>query len=350
MNNEMVSVIVPVYNASSTIERCVDSILQQTYSNVEIILLDDGSKDESLSIIKKLYANEPGVRIFCHNNMGVSYTRNRGLEVSCGQWVMFVDADDYLEPLAIESMMFNRNEYSADVVIGDFFYEKGNDRKSEKFFSVERLTVFEHDEIDKLLRSCLDSKLYGNSESITNVGVPWAKIYNRTCLIEYKFDESLSVMEDMLFNLHVFSRAKRILYYPTPVYHYVGNEGSLSTRKYADFESVAENIISKVNMFAKQRGVSISMNDAIQYKSFCLFYECIRRQHIVDESCKIRRLSREIKRMNERLTLDGTYHSSLKMYYTFPQTIYGILLKQKAYILLATVLIISDKINKLRGK
>lgn len=350
MNNVKVSVIVPIYNASKTIKRCVDSILKQTYKDIEIILLDDGSKDDSLSVITTLYERESSVKILHNNNKGVSYTRNIGIQISRGEWIMFVDADDYLEPIAIELLMSKAEESCSDVVIGNFFYENNFSKSSESFLLLEMPTIFESDEIKKLIWSCIDSRFFGNSNTVTNIGVPWARIYKKSSLGNNKFDETLSMMEDMLFNIHVFSEVDRILYYPVSIYHYVSSECSLSTKKYPDFELVAEDIVNKLEVFANQKGLESWMEHVIQYKSFCLFYESIRRQYMVEGKCNIFFLAKELKRMNEKTKLNGNYCKCLRKYYTFAQTIYGIMLRNNAFLLLALSLSFSNCVNTLRRK
>lgn len=100
-----ISVIVPVYNAERYLHRCVDSILSQTFSNFELLLINDGSKDSSGAICDEYAAKDPRVRVFHKENGGVSSARNLGLDNACGEWIAFVDSDDWISENYLESML-----------------------------------------------------------------------------------------------------------------------------------------------------------------------------------------------------------------------------------------------------
>lgn len=102
----MVSVIIPVYQAEKYLARCISSVKGQTYKNLEILLVDDGSKDESLSICKKLAQKDMRIRVFHHENMGVAATRNRGMDEAQGEFVYFLDSDDWIEKDTLSTMVF----------------------------------------------------------------------------------------------------------------------------------------------------------------------------------------------------------------------------------------------------
>ena len=114
----MVSIIVPIYNSSNTLKKCIDSIINQTYKNIEILLINDGSLDESLSICEH-YSNDDRVKIIDKKNGGVSSSRNIGLYICKGDFITFVDADDYLSNTYIEKYMKKMYEYDCDIVIGN---------------------------------------------------------------------------------------------------------------------------------------------------------------------------------------------------------------------------------------
>lgn len=114
-----VSIIVPVYNSSKTIDRCMNSLLNQTYKNIEIILVDDGSKDDSLKIIKKYKKNNKNVVAVHQENQGAGIARNTGIKISSGDYVTFVDSDDELEKTAIENIV-SKLKKNTDIVISGF--------------------------------------------------------------------------------------------------------------------------------------------------------------------------------------------------------------------------------------
>lgn len=115
---EKVSIIIPIYNLERELERCLESIRNQTYDNLQILLLDDGSKDKSLEICKKYAKNDSRFSVFHHDNRGVAYTRNRGIDLADGKYIMFIDGDDVCYPDMIEQYMRIVTKFQVDVVIG----------------------------------------------------------------------------------------------------------------------------------------------------------------------------------------------------------------------------------------
>ena len=117
----LVSIIVPVYNAASHIARCIESIRRQTYQNIEIILLNDGSKDVSLQVCEMYAKIDRRIILLDRDNRGVSATRNLGLKLARGEYLQFADSDDYLEPTATETLVTAAVEHQADMVIAPYF-------------------------------------------------------------------------------------------------------------------------------------------------------------------------------------------------------------------------------------
>lgn len=116
VNRKLVSIIVPIYNTEKYLKKCIDSILVQTYDNLEVILVNDGSSDDSLNICKKYESFDSRIRIIDKKNGGLSSARNAGLDVCKGDYITFVDSDDYLEKEAIELLVKAGNQYHADIV------------------------------------------------------------------------------------------------------------------------------------------------------------------------------------------------------------------------------------------
>lgn len=166
---QKVSIIVPVYNVEKYLKRCVDSIIEQSYKNLEIILVDDGSKDNSFSICKEYESKDSRVRIFHKENEGLGLTRNYGIEKSTGEYITFVDSDDYLTLDAVETMVEKAAVTNADVVVANMFYKD----KEMKVMIEERL--YEGDDIkniiiNHMMGDCGKKKgcifIYGNCQII----------------------------------------------------------------------------------------------------------------------------------------------------------------------------------------
>ncbi len=178
-----ISVIVPVYNASSTLNRCVDSILNQTFSDFELLLINDGSKDHSGQLCDEYAKKDPRVRVFHKENGGVSSARNLGLDNATGEWISFCDSDDEFDLDFLKSIY----QYSQHDVILTSFITKPNNR----ICLFPNHTYTESKEIGQ----CLKEHIY------TGFSMPWAKLYKRQIITENKlyFNTDISSGEDTLW-------------------------------------------------------------------------------------------------------------------------------------------------------
>ena len=123
MENNLISIIVPIYNSENYIKKCLDSILAQTYSNLEVILIDDGSTDNSYNICKDYQKKDNRIVLLQQKNAGVSRARNHGLEVAKGEYIGFVDSDDYIEPEMYEILLNSIIESNSKIAICNYYYE-----------------------------------------------------------------------------------------------------------------------------------------------------------------------------------------------------------------------------------
>lgn len=149
---QKVSIVVPVYNVEKYLKRCVDSLIGQSYPNIEVLLVDDGSKDSSLSICKEYELKDSRIRVFHKENEGLGLTRNFGIEKATGEYITFVDSDDYLTPDAIAVMLKPATATDADVVIANMFY------KDEEM----KVAVAEHLYTGADIKSVIINRMMGN--------------------------------------------------------------------------------------------------------------------------------------------------------------------------------------------
>ena len=213
----MVSIIVPVYNAQRTLSRCLKSIMDQTYQNVEIVVVNDGSTDNSQAIIDRLLQNiNNKIIVKKPKNEGVEKARLTGLETSHGDYIALVDADDYIEKDAIEIMMNAMRKYNADLIqcrtsvfvtVADYLKIHFNKKKQ-----TGTMRLIEKDEIMK--KEYLSFFGCGSF----NVSV-WAKLYKKEAILPIS-SGNLLFGEDLYFNMQVFPRLKRICVIPNVLYHY----------------------------------------------------------------------------------------------------------------------------------
>ncbi|WP_394515580.1 glycosyltransferase family 2 protein [Pantoea sp. SGAir0430] len=212
------SIIIPVYDAQNTIRRTLQSVLNQTFSSYEIIVVNDGSRDNSARILQE-FAHYPQVTVLNQINAGVSAARNSGLQQACGEYVLFLDADDWVDDNFLMSFKLNLNAWPAEAV--DLMVGNLNDNRIGK---VSQAGFFSQQDIPYVL---------GELEMSDNIGYLHNKCYRRQIIddLHLRFMEGVSMSEDLLFNLKFFSCVSNFLITPGAAYHYEDVAGSLSKRK-----------------------------------------------------------------------------------------------------------------------
>lgn len=213
-----VSIIIPVYNAEKTIDRCVNSILNQKYKDFELLLLNDGSTDSSGQICDAYAKKDKRVHVLHKENSGVSDTRNRGIALAKGDYIQFADSDDWIAPDATRFMVQAAAENDCDMVIADFYRVIG-ERVSQKGSIEEEGVLKREDYAIRMMQKPADFYY----------GVLWNKLYRRSIIETYRLrmDSSVSWCEDFMFNLEYVRHARTIYALKIPVYYYVKTKGSL---------------------------------------------------------------------------------------------------------------------------
>ena len=218
MERPLISVIVPVYNVAPWLERCLDSIAAQTWKNLEIWLVDDGSTDGSAALCAARAEKDPRFHLLRQENAGVSAARNLALDHAAGHYLQFVDGDDFLPPDATETLARAASSTGADLVIGRFWRVAGG-RSAIRGHIREDRVLTRQDYAEEMLKA--PANFY--------YGVLWNKLYRRS-LVEaghLRCDPGVSWCEDFLFKLEYLRRARLIAACARPVYCYVKRPGSL---------------------------------------------------------------------------------------------------------------------------
>ncbi len=205
-----VSVIVPVYNVEDYLERCLDSLVSQSLEDMEIIVVDDGSGDNSPSIIDRYVSLYPNIIALHVPNGGVSKARNIGIEKATGRYIGFVDSDDYVSPLMFEKMLNAIEETDSDVV-QCMPSGEGEDEKPSSSITGK----------DEIITAYMDGV-------ITNC--VWDKLYLRALVGDMRFPEDLRFAEDFEFNASVLSSSSKVSFIPDMLYYYTLRESSESHR------------------------------------------------------------------------------------------------------------------------
>lgn len=226
----LISVIVPVYNVEEYLPQCLDSICTQTYKDLEIILVDDGSTDSSGAICDQWAEKDPRIRVIHKKNGGVSAARNEGLKAATGALIGFVDSDDWVEPDMYEKM--KKRMGSADVVMSGFFdYPYGMDCQAiPRGIRAVRPCGYEGAVLQIMSRDCYYCTL-------------WNKLYRMKAVKKggrlIQFDTALDFGEDEIWLLQVLKNSKKITFLPEPLYHWRRREGSITR-----FDRVSEKQMS----------------------------------------------------------------------------------------------------------
>ncbi|MEH7566253.1 glycosyltransferase family 2 protein, partial [Priestia megaterium] len=192
-----ISIVVPVYNASNTIERCVQSILSQTYTNIEIILVDDGSKDNSLEICKKLQSRDSRIVVVSRKNAGVSVARNKGIEMANGDYIAFVDSDDYVKPEMYEKLINIAESRKVSLVFCNYeeVTTSGDSRKVNQLSHInEGNNLSENIKVIEYMLQITNASIFGCC---------WRTLINVNLLTQnsIRFTPGITMAEDLKFIL-----------------------------------------------------------------------------------------------------------------------------------------------------
>lgn len=203
----MISIIVPAYRSEATIKDCLDSLSRQSFSDIEIIVVEDGSPDRTGEIAKKCSDVDKRIHVICQENAGVSSARNKGIKEAKGEWITFLDSDDTLLPDACEILYQTMNDAESDLVVAGFFHEFYGRKipKQPPFYG-----TFDMKNAEPELLS-----LY--REGYLNM--PWNKLYKRELILQ-GFPEDWNLGEDLLFNLNYLRQCQKVAIIQHPVCNY----------------------------------------------------------------------------------------------------------------------------------
>lgn len=241
MNNPLVSIIVPVYNVQNSVARCLESICAQTWKNIEIILVNDGSRDESFSVCEQFREKDPRIVLVDKSNSGVSDTRNCGMTLASGKYVQFVDSDDYIEPDFTERLVTAAETNNADLVIAPYWMViPANSCKASQALEnlQENLGIEEKRPDDVREYGFLPEGIYDRDTFALRLmekpasffySVLWNKLYRRDILVDnhLQFTSEVRWAEDLVFNLEYILYANVFVSIPKAGYHYVQNPQSI---------------------------------------------------------------------------------------------------------------------------
>lgn len=208
MNQALVSIIVPVYNDQNYIKRCIDSVLNQTFKNFELLLIVDGANDNSENICRQYASKDNRIRVYIKQNGGTADTRNYGLDKSEGKYIAFLDTDDYVADTYLEVLYKGISEYDADIAAVKYV-EKDEGKTNFISKKEEGYSIFDNHEG---MRNIFHDEIYGN--------FVWNKMYKKEMFNDIKFVK-VPKIEDMATMYLIFDKAKKTVFNSSELYFYV---------------------------------------------------------------------------------------------------------------------------------
>ena len=219
--NGKISVIIPAYNAEKTVERCLNSVIEQSYTNVEVIVVDDGSKDRTLSIANEIAKNDSRVKVISKQNGGAASARNVGMKIASGEFITFLDADDYIEKEIYTELSKALNQNDLDIVSASIREIYDGDISKESI-NLNGVTIFTgEDALCNMFSYC------GGVRTVV-----WDKLYKKSIIQNITFAEPCPYGEDTLFNCEAILKCKRYGTIPYIGYTYDHRESQMTGGKY----------------------------------------------------------------------------------------------------------------------
>ena len=283
IENYLISIIVPVYNSQTTINKCIDSLINQTYKNIEIILINDGSKDNSLNICKYYKKIDERIIVIDQINQGVSSARNKGIDICNGEFIIFVDSDDFIEVDTITELVKILNtENKYDLIIF------GINRVNKAY---KKLNKYIHTDIVERCNSIIEiSELLPKLITSEKINSPVNKLYKSNIIKDsnIKFNVNLNIAEDLMFNIEYIMHVRSIYVTNKPFYNYsIDDECTLSKSynkdKYKQLIQVNNNIGNILSIFDQN-----DIEDAVKYIRIKNLTSCFIDLHSKEHGLSIR--------------------------------------------------------------
>ncbi|WEY90764.1 glycosyltransferase family 2 protein (plasmid) [Bacillus subtilis] len=340
--NPLVSVVIPVYNAEKYLSTCIESVLNQTLRELEVVIVDDGSKDSSKKIIQEYASKDNRIVPIFQENQGVSIARNNALDKAKGDFIVFVDADDRVHEDAYESMLNAITHYGVDIVFSEVTWEYEDKSKNFiKKFSIDANQPIFRDKIKQII---LVDFLYNGS-----YGGVWNKMFKKSFIEgnDLRFPPNKSLGEDWIFCLEAFTHCNSTYYIDTPYYYYRQvNDGSLM-RKYNPhlFESYIES--NTLERYSKRWGIfdeKIQL-DLARRKCFVAVNGCIQNEFKPDCNSTIKQKMSLISKIVSHPEVQKSAQIALRNEKSFPKKVYLNMIKRKSVL----GLLLMGKALSLRG-
>lgn len=272
MLSSKVSIVVPIFNAFDFLEKCVDSLVHQTYKNIEILLIDDGSKDESYKLCKKFESSDKRIRAFTKENEGLGLTKNFGIKNAIGDFIIFIDSDDYVDKSYVEKMVRAIENNKLDICLANYKYvylDKGT-------ISEQQINIVSHGKVTS-------DVVHNNGRDFYPVS-SCMNMYKRNILVDNKIQflsEREWMSEDIIFNLEYMNYVKKYMIISEVNYYYTQKESSASlTHSYrSDRFEKSKKLYNKLVDLSKRFGYYKKNKNLLANMFFSSIRFCIKQEY-----------------------------------------------------------------------
>jgi len=255
---DLISIIIPIYNAEKYLKDCLNTVINQTYKNIEIILINDGSTDNSINIIKEYQQKDNRIVVIDRKNKGVLYSRVEGLKIAKGKYVTYIDSDDWVEKNIIEILYNKINKYNADVIKCQFSNNEENITNGN--FNIKQELFIKKENFEPAFFD-----MFFVNMNIHNV---WCQMFKRELIYSNieNIDTNISMGDDLEINIQLYKNINSILFIPNVLYHYRYNDNGIT--KTFNTESIKRKIIdiTKSYYHAYESIEFFNIKDKIKYK------------------------------------------------------------------------------------
>ena len=307
MNDDLISIVVPVYNVEKYLSRCLDCLCNQTYKNIEIICVEDKSPDNSLEICESYAKNENRITIHKNSvNLGLSTVRNVGKNIAKGKYIFYIDSDDFIAENTIQLLYEAAQKADADIVSCDFCYYYGDNNFRDVFLENKKKEVFE------LTQEKAFSYLLTQD---TNYRCVWAKLIKKDVMSGISFPDGNRYGEDMIFTPQLLCNAKNIIHVNKVLYFY-SQEGISLVRSSFNKEKLKEVQIVRDWIELTKRNFPLLLNKALAYYYITIINLCLvtRWNNLITESNELKSdVKKEYRKilfskfLNLKMKLKATY-------------------------------------------
>lgn len=308
----LVSVIVPVYNVEQYLDRCIQSIIAQTLNNIEIILVDDNSSDQSPNICDKYVSHYPQIRVIHKaKNEGLGMACNSGIEIARGEYIAFCDSDDYIDSNMYETMYKTAIKYNADAVYTGIktVNQHGIVHPMNDYSSLQ--IIKEKNEIHKFIMDMIASQPMSSKER-DNAMSAKIVLYKKDLITKYKLrfvSERILICEDLIWNIEVLCHSNCIISLPYTGYYYYHNTNSISKQirldRFSFFKSLREELYQRISYYGMPKETQIRIDR--MFIGYCRFY--------IGNICKSSLPSQTKKRIVSEICKDSIWE---KIWNTYP--------------------------------